>query len=294
MKHIIYFAFLLISFGCKLSPVATSQQSTQAREVFPGYEQLSATDRDRADSLIAFALDHEALYSLMADLKPISSIGFSLSYPLGKDSTQQDGQYDVVNMSVDSVQAFVRDIESWNRVLDALSFGDYQFMLLPFRQVWDGKRNMQVLLCRVDLIDDLLQEQAPFFAQWGFVPGTDPAILLTAIEFEEKHDRFRSYGYLFGYPRHAVDFFVEASLQQEETGEFVSRDFFQIPVYAKEKGYFTYAVPKDYEPGSRDSLIYNSAQQVLEEYRQLRPEYLDEQGNLEAIELYREWWQRKQ
>jgi hypothetical protein len=290
MKHIIYFAFVLITFGCKVSPVATTQLSEQRIEVFPGYEQLSATDRDRADSLIAFALDHEALYSLMADIKPISSIGFSLSFPLGKDSTQLDGQHNVVSVEADSVQAFVNDLKSWYRVVDALSFGDYQFMLLPFRQVWDGKRNMQVLLCRADLIDDLLEEQAPFFAQWGFVPGTDPAVLLTAIEFEEKHDRFRSYGYLFGYPRHAVDFFVEASLEQEETGEFVSRDFFQIPVYAKESGYFTYAVPKDYETGSKDSLIYNNALKVLEEYRELRPQYLDEQGRLDAVRLYRDWW----
>jgi len=293
MRHFVYFTFLLITFGCKLSPVATTQQPSQAVEVFPGYEQLSAADRSRADSLIAFALDHEALYSLMADLKPMSSIGFSLSYPLGKDSTQQDGQHDVVSVSSDSVQTIINDLESWYRVLDALSFGDYQFMLIPFRQVWDGKRNMQVLLCRADLVDELLREQASFFAQWGFVPGTDPAVLLTAIEFEEKHDRFRSYGYLFGYPRHAVDFFVEASLQQEATGEFVSRDFFQIPVFAKEKGYFTYAVPKNYEPDALDSLIYNTAQEVLEKYRALRPEYLDNQGQLEAIELYRDWWRRQ-
>jgi hypothetical protein len=294
MRHFVYFTFLLITFGCKLSPVATTQQPSQAVEVFPGYEQLSAADRSRADSLIAFALDHEALYSLMADLKPMSSIGFSLSYPLGKDSTQQDGQHDVVSVSSDSVQTIINDLESWYRVLDALSFGDYQFMLIPFRQVWDGKRNMQVLLCRADLVDELLREQASFFAQWGFVPGTDPAVLLTAIEFEEKHDRFRSYGYLFGYPRHAVDFFVEASLQQEATGKFVSRDFFQIPVFAKEKGYFTYAVPKNYEPDALDSLIYNTAQEVLEKYRALRPEYLDNQGQLEAIELYRDWWRRQQ
>lgn len=294
MRHFVYFTFLLITFGCKLSPVATTQQPSQAVEVFPGYEQLSAADRSRADSLIAFALDHEALYSLMADLKPMSSIGFSLSYPLGKDSTQQDGQHDVVSVSSDSVQTIINDLESWYRVLDALSFGDYQFMLIPFRQVWDGKRNMQVLLCRADLVDELLREQASFFAQWGFVPGTDPAVLLTAIEFEEKHDRFRSYGYLFGYPRHAVDFFVEASLQQEATDEFVSRDFFQIPVFAKEKGYFTYAVPKNYEPDALDSLIYNTAQEVLEKYRALRPEYLDNQGQLEAIELYRDWWRRQQ
>lgn len=293
MRHFVYFTFLLITFGCKLSPVATTQQPSQAVEVFPGYEQLSAADRSRADSLIAFALDHEALYSLMADLKPMSSIGFSLSYPLGKDSTQQDGQHDVVSVSSDSVQTIINDLESWYRVLDALSFGDYQFMLIPFRQVWDGKRNMQVLLCRADLVDELLREQASFFAQWGFVPGTDPAVLLTAIEFEEKHDRFRSYGYLFGYPRHAVDFFVDASLQQEATGEFVSRDFFQIPVFAKEKGYFTYAVPKNYEPDALDSLIYNTAQEVLEKYRALRPEYLDNQGQLEAIELYRDWWRRQ-
>jgi len=294
MKYIFCFFLLLwLAAGCRQVPSATTSNVPSDDIPFPEYESLTGKDRERADSLLSKALDHEALYSLMGDMKPISSIGFAHSYPLGKDSTQKDGQQKIVEVGIDSIKTAMEELESWNRVLAALSFDDYQFLLVPFKQVYKGKRNLQILLCRTDLIDSLLVAQSPFFAQWGFVSGTDPAVLLTAIEFEEKHDRYRAYGYLFGYPQHAVDFFVEASLEQEATGEFVKRSFFSIPVHMRETGYFTYALPEDSTPLPLDSAKYYQASEILEEYRQLRPSFIDEGGHLKAVELYRNWWRRK-
>jgi len=295
MKNQIRFLFvftLLISSACQRIPGKSSFKNSTENLPFPKYEMLSPEDKVKADSLLVRALDHESLYSLKGNLKPVSSIGFALSYPVGKDSTQSDGQRNIVRTQVDSIQTALAEIRSWNRVIDALSFDDYQFVLLPFRQIWKGKRSMQILLCRTDLIDSLLTAKAPFFSQWGFVPGTDPEVLLTAIEFEEKHDRYRGYGYLFGYPEHAVDFFVEASLEYEETGEFVKRNFFQIPVYAKESGHFTYALPEDFPPLPLDSAKYYQAQDILEEYRMIRPKFTNSKGNLEAVKLYRKWWSK--
>lgn len=294
MRYSLYFLFLLwIATGCRQMPSSTSFSPSMSNLPFPGYEMLSAKDKERADSLLAKALDHEALYSLMSDLKPVSSIGFALSYPLGKDSSDTDGQRKIVDISIDSVKMVIDELESWNRVLDALSFDHYQFLLVPFKQVWNGNRNLQVLLCRTDLIDSLLVAQAPFFAQWGFVPDTDPAVLLTAIEFEEKHDRYRAYGYLFGYPQHAVNFFVDASLEQQASGEFVKRNFFHIPVYAKESGHFTYALSEGLQPLPQDSVKYYQAVDILEEYRQIRTRFVNSKGHLQAVELYRNWWRRK-
>ena len=178
-------------------------------------------------------------------------------------------------------------------MLSALSFGNYQFLLIPFRKIYDGERKLQFLVCRRDLLDSLLVEHAAFFAQWGFVPDTDPAVILTAMEFEAQHDRYRAYGYLFGYPKHAVNFFVEASQSEQETGEFVKRSFFQIPVYAKESGYFVYALPEAFQPLSVDSTKYHNAVNVLEGYQALLPKYVDDKGQLSSIKLFRNWWRKK-
>jgi hypothetical protein len=283
---------LIIQFyGCTHLENSLNVESKKNNSLaFPGYEKLSPADQQRADSLLATALDQEALYSLLADLKPVSSIGFPLSYPIGKDSLHTDGQNKVVNTSADSIQHFLEEIESWNRVLDALSFDHFEFMLIPFKNVWESDRNMQILVSRTDLVDSLLVAQAPFFAQWGFVPGTDPAVLLTATEYESRNDRYRAYGYLFGYPEHAVDFFVNASIHQEATDEFVKRSFFHIPVHVRDQGYFTYALPEDFTPLASDSARYRAATKVLERYRNIRPKYVNESGQLNALQLLREWW----
>lgn len=116
---LIFLLNLMVLPGCKqVSPISKPRTSSAASIPFPGYERLSDEDRVRADSLLAYALDHEALYSLMADIKPISSIGMALSYPIGKDSTQRDGEQEVVPVTVDSIQAHLRELESWNRVLE--------------------------------------------------------------------------------------------------------------------------------------------------------------------------------
>jgi hypothetical protein len=91
---------------------------------------------------------------------------------------------------------------------------------------------------------------------------------------------------------HAVDFFVEASQQQQIRGEFVERSFFQIPVHNRDKGYFTYALPKDFIPLPADSARYYKSMEVLKQYRSIRPQYLNQDGGLEAIKLFRDWWFR--
>lgn len=282
---------MLIFTGCR-SVQVDSKLARQLARPFPGYESLSQQEQMMADTLLRYALDHEALYSLLGDIKPVSNVFYVLANPIGKDTTMSDGDAEVVKIGVDSIQRTLRTLEAWNNVTDALSFGDYQFLIVPFRQVRDGQRNFQLVVCRTDLIDSLLLLHAPFFAQWGFVPGTNPGVLLTTTEFEYKNDRYRAYGYLFGYPRHAVDFFVSASQEEEKTDQFVERNFFQIPVFAKNSGYFTYAVPDDYQPDGRDSTIYYRAVEVLEDYKALRPDYINKDGQLDAVSLLRDYWRK--
>lgn len=233
-----------------------------------------------ADSLLAYALDHEGLYSLLDTIKPISSVRM-LSYAIAKDSTHTPADYRIAlrKPALDSV-------EIYQRICRQLSNEKVRFVLVPFREAYKGRRNMEIYVVNLQKFRSRIREQAAFFGQFGVTPESDPAQAITIVEYEKKYDRWRGYGYLFGYPGYAVDFFVSAGMELDSTGEFVKRDFFQIPVYAAEKGYFTYAMPLGYQPGPADSLLYGKAMGLLSEYRALRKKYATPAG-LRAAELWR-------
>lgn len=199
-----------------------------------------------------------------------------------------EGSHEVVNLVPDSIGQFLQEIELFHRITRKLSSDELVFMLIPFRQTYHQNRHLQLLVCRPDLVDSTLAVHQSFFAQWGFTPGTDPRTLITALEFEEMADRFRAYGYLFGYPKYAVDFFVEAHLQQEDGGKFVKRDFFHIPVFEREEVRFTYAMPKDHLPGKADSLIYLRSVRLLNNYKQVRSKYADD-NKINVRKLLNHW-----
>ncbi|KYG81710.1 hypothetical protein EV198_1920 [Roseivirga ehrenbergii] len=253
---------------------------------------LTEAELKMANDLLSYGLEHEALYTLMDTLKPISSLGFSLSYPIAKASEMKDGQANVVDLKADSVKMALEELSSWNKVLKALSNDNLEFLLIPYKQSWQGKRNLQMLVCRKDLFAKVISEKANFFGQWGFTANSDPATVLTTIEFESKNDRYRAYGYLFGYPDYAVDFFVEASSAEDESGAFVKRDFFSIPVKAGKSGYFTYAIPKGYVPTQTDSAIFYAASTTLQYYEVQKSNYGNSEDGINAIRMISDYWAR--
>jgi hypothetical protein len=236
--------------------------------------------RSLADSMLADALDHEGLYALIDTIKPMSSIKY-LSYPIAKDSTVEALDHQVVKE-----HKYLDSVALYQQICEKLSNDKVRFVMIPFQQSYKGLRSMEIYAVNLYKFKTKLKEHAAFFGQFGITPDTDPAQVITLIEYEHKADRWRGYGYLFGYPSYAVDFFVMAGLQQENGGEFVKRDFFQIPVYAGKQGYFTYAMPKGYQPGAVDSLLYNTASATLERYKKLRGRYVSEKG-LNAIKLWK-------
>ncbi|WP_305982224.1 hypothetical protein [Roseivirga thermotolerans] len=289
MKRLfIHSCFILVLASC----AGTQRLNLASKSDLWNMSHLSEAEYRMANELLSFGLEHEALYTLLDTLKPISSLGFPLSYPLAKSGEQHDGDEDVVDLMSDSTQMAFAELTQWNKVLSSLSNEYFSFHLIPFKNTYRGKRNLQLLVCRRDLMAKLLSEKAEFFGQWGFTSNSDPATVLTTIEYESRNDRYRAYGYLFGYPDHAVDFFVEASISQEQTGNFVERNFFHMPVAVMQDGYFTYAVPKDYTPSRSDSAIYRAALSTLQRYEMLKPRYIDSTGRLEAIRLLSDSWNK--
>lgn len=287
MKKLYLFCCLLLVLA---SCASTSQLGITSKTAFWNLSHLSESELQMANELLNYGLEHEALYTLLDTLKPMSSIGFPLSYPIAKASEMKDGDAFVLDLQSDSTQMALSELRKWNRVLKSLSNEQLSFHLIPFKFTYEGKRNLQILVCRRDILEKLLSQRAEFFGQWGFTANSEPATVLTALEYESRNDRYRAYGYLFGYPMHAVDFFVEASISEEETGDFVKRDFFSMPVAVGKTGYFTYAIPKGYTPDHRDSSIYFGASSTLYNYQSKKSNYSSSEGQLDAIRLISDYW----
>ena len=234
------------------------------------YKKMTTNERQLADSIISYALDHEALYTLLDTLKPMSSVQFYRMPVLSINKQQKD-----------SAQQAITVIQ---KIVTQLSVGEYQFVLNPFERTDSVYRNMEIYVFRKSRLQHLISTHSDFYSKWGITATVNPATVLAITEYESKYDRWRSYGYLFGYPDYAVDFFVAAGKSQDSTKEFVQRDFFAIPVYAGEKGHFTYAVPKGYQTTQTDSLIYNSAMVTLKKYKTIRGKYY---SNRSPVKLWR-------
>jgi len=231
--------------------------------------------------LLAYALDHEALYTLADTLKPISSVKF-VRYAIAKDSTQRDG-----DLAVTDKDSLLQKIERYQKVCNALSGGDWQFVLMPFERTEKAIRNMEIYVVRKSVFQKKLAAYQSFIGQWGYTPSAYPSVVLPVVEYESRWDRNRAYGYLFGYPSYAVDFFVEAQKTQDKdtAHKLVARDFFSIPVFAGNTGHFTYAIPKGQQSFASDSALYNKAMATLERYKRVREKYVTATG-IKAMELW--------
>ncbi len=233
--------------------------NTTKHSINKAFRGMNKTERNLADSILLNALDHEALYTLMDTLKPMSSVQFYRLPLLSNNEVQKDSAYQVLN--------------TLQNIANKLSVADWQFVLQPFERNDSIYKNVELYVIRKSKLQKTISQQHSFYKSIGIAANAHPATVLAITEYEQKYNRWRSYGYLFGYPDYAVDFFVQAGKSQDSTKEFVKRHFFAIPVYAGETGHFTYAMPKDYMPTKIDSLIYNKAMATLGNYKKLRKKY---------------------
>ena len=274
-KLILPFVLLVALTGC-----GVNQELAAVKKSSIAYSALSAEDKQLADTLIKKVLDNEGLYTVVGSLKPISSVS-NLSLKIARKDSLIKGNRNISDVN----SADYKKLLQYQRVVSALQFGDLKFVMTPYKVSENGQRLMQINVYRQGLVDSLVNANREFFGQFGYAPGVSGDLLINTTEYEKKYDRFRSYGYLFGYPEHAVTFYVEASIIDDEKGTFVKRDFFQIPVFSGPKGHFVYAYPKGTIPGTLDEAIKARAEYALRNYEQARPVYQRPDGSLKAYEL---------
>ncbi len=208
-----------------------------------------ASTADTARVLLA-ALDSEALYTIAGGLKPVSE-GF---WHGNVRSDQPD---------LAAVSAARAALAPWRN--DTL-WADVHV----FHQAHDGKRAARGYVVDRRALAELLHAQAAFFAPFGLGPDTHPAEVMAVVERLPKLDRHRALGLLFGYPQHAIEFFLAAEAAREAGTEPAPRRFVQIPAFVSPTGRFVYAVGKDDPERAEDRELAADAAPRLQRYRELR------------------------
>ena len=209
-------------------------------------------------TLLLEATDHEALYTLAGGLKPMSTGIWR-------------GSFLVNEPDLDDVR---RARASLAPLRNDLWYADVQV----FNNIHDGERSAHAFVVHRAALARMIERFESFWSPWGITPCTHPSEIVAVVDRMPKADRWRGYGYLFGYPADAVDFFVEAGLAAEdgrEIGGGTDRRFIQIPTYAEDTGRFTYAAPLDHLRTAADEALASEASRILAAYTVRRSRLID-------------------
>ena len=274
-------ALLLASFGAWPAPsTARAQEHQQGFQAQSRTQEAAAwadcfsldgllpEQRARAEALFLAMLDSEALYTIAADLKPMSSGYVRFQFEVAKPE--------------------LADIETTRALLARFRCGDRFYAdVLTFAAVYDGKRYAEGVVFNRAALERAIRAHPTYFASFGLTPNAHPMAVVHTVEQAEPAARWRGYGYLFGYPDAAVDFFVTAGTSQAETGKFVERDFRHIPTQTRATGGFTWAVPRGSAETDEEKHLRTRALAVLEDYRARRARLIGE-GKPGVVALLRE------
>lgn len=271
----------------KATPVVSSeiQNGVPRSECFP-VSQLSPEDRSASEELLLKALDNEALYTFVGNLKPVSDL-FE-----GSELTIETARPDLGRIS----QAR-KWLSAWRCGTDL--YGDVQ--IFGFER--EGRRSADLFVANVPALARLMTRHADFFGRYALTPNAHPLAIMMAVEYADTSARWRGYGYVFGYPDYAVDFFV--SLNEENDRKRAAglpvgtpdehRDFVRVPTYAViqlpggRTGGFRWSVAKGHQENDEDKAIKASAAAILDAYKTRRARYIGP-GKPGAFSLLRDWY----
>lgn len=239
------------------------------RDEFFSLDSLDESTKRFSEELLLKALDGEAFYTLVGQLKPVSE-GF------------WGGYFSVDSLDLTEVERVRAAVRAWNE--PELFFAD----VLVYETIQNGQRYASAYVVHLPSLKKLIEDKKEFFGRWGITADTSPSEVMMAIErSRQPDDRWRGFGLVFGYPEYAIDFFVAAGMHQRTTGEFIERDFRQIPTFSSKTGRFVYAVPKIGRVEPIDTALKRKAALLLMEYKRMRPTYAEPEKN--PVGLLRDW-----
>ncbi|HYW30113.1 MAG TPA: hypothetical protein VE869_01320 [Gemmatimonas sp.] len=267
---------------------SVSQAPLTSNACFP-VERLAATERATAERILLEIADGEGLYTLAGGIKPISS----------------DVRDMAVRIAPTLDTAALARLEALRQVAAVLTCGDVG----AFVQVYtapspmrDGSsaRQAALVVYHGAALRAAVTRQAAFFGALGVTPSADAREIVAAVENAPRAERWRGYGYLFGYPDEAVDFFVRAGVEGDSTRTLVPRDFRRVETFRKlperagapaTLSTLVYAVPKGAAESAGDRALRERAAPHYARYVSERARHVrgDSTG---AIALWRAWLMR--
>lgn len=248
---------------------------------------LDAADRTVADTIMLTFGDGEGLYTLAGGLKPLSS-----------------GQLLSVRVAPDIDASALERLEQRRRVARALRCGDLEVFVHTFaaKQGSDTRGTLlttELVVAHRRSVADTIRRHAGFFATIGITPSASAADTLVAVEYSGRGERWRGYGYLYGYPDAAVDFFVQAGLDGDQASRIVPRDFRRIETVTRfpatdggppTLSAFVYAVPKGASESDADRTLRETAAPIYRAYVDARARHVRPDGG-GAVSLWHTWCQ---
>jgi hypothetical protein len=233
---------------------------------------LDARTRATAESLLRSASDGEGLYTLAGGLKPVSSDLGGVSITVWPDSDR---------VALDSLQRL-------RLAARALRCADLEAYVLEYAATYTRPDSTRYRMADTYLVhraslEREIQRHRPFWDSLGVTSESPSAAVIERVERAPRAQRWRGYGYLFGYPEAAVDFFVESGEQQARGGAFVRRDFRRIETFQKSSARdgepatlssFVYAVPLGAAESDADRELRDAAAPIYREYVARRARYL--------------------
>lgn len=282
MRKIIFGTLLLMLFA------TCNSVKNRHNNVLSKTNELSEYELKLVDSILQRGLDNEALYTLLGSLKPMSTLA-TFTFPIANTDSVKKVNGQVLNRETHAL--YLERIETIQRAINKLAIPDLEFIMVPYVSAKGNRRIIQLSVVRVSALNKLLKEKDYFYGQFGLVPGADPVVVVTAIESSDKLERWRGYGYLFGYPDYAVDFFNEAGIASEKEGKTIERKYFRIPTFNPKYSNYAYAYPKEYTPSAEtDSVLYLKAADVLDTYKSIRTEYLKPDSTVQSYNLLKKYY----
>lgn len=249
-------------------PAASLAAGVPRHECFP-LERLPQPLRQKSEALLLRALDTEALFTLIGGLKPMSSGFTELRIPL-----------DTLDLTA---------VEETRRALGAWRCGhDYFADVRHFVEPHDNRLYMEGAIWNRPALVTLIARHQDYFRRFGLTPSAHPLEATMSVEYAETAERARGYGFLYGYPDYAVDFFVEAEKERKKTGRAVPRDIVSIPTYARSAQLYAWAVPKGHQENEADRQVRAQALAILREFLARRPRYIGA-GKPGVVALVRDW-----
>ena len=233
---------LMLACGCAARPLDSADRDAP----LTGIEETS-----RFRQLLTTALEREALYTLVGGLKPLST-GF------------WQGE-----MTVEG--ADLAELARVRRALAPLRNDAYYADVQVFATAHDGKRTLEAYVVHRASLAAMIDRERDFWSPLGITSCTHPAEVVAVVDRLPRAQRWRAYGLLFGYPRYAIDFFVDATergrASDAEMGPGKDREFLHIPTDSAETGRFTWAVPIGHTERAEDRTIRSRAARILSAYR---------------------------